>query len=345
MTQNLKSKLKHLIGFISTFPLGICFFKLLLFFIRPNKAKKVLYVYTQFEKFLQMPDFKIKYDALISGLDVKSVYDIEMNLKLVKAMAHRDKFYFFYFDKESFEFLRLENKLADNIIKINDDKFIYNNFKLPINAFSPEVFCFQKGIQFLNNLDYIKNKNILDIGAFIGDSALLFSQYTDKKVYSFEPLQDNYIYLTQTISLNNLTDKIIPEKIALSSHKGTDKIVATKEGTIAAKLSSVDRDPLSHNDISEVIKIDTLDNYCMLNNIDSIGLISIDIEGAEQLFLNGAINSIKKFKPILLISIYHNPDDFFNIKPMIESWQLGYHFTIRRYPSACLVDTVLICQF
>jgi hypothetical protein len=39
---------------------------------------------------------------------------------------------------------------------------------------------------------------------------------------------------------------------------------------------------------------------------------------------------IIKYKPILLISIYHNKKDFFEIKPLIESWNLGYTFKIRK---------------
>jgi hypothetical protein len=36
----------------------------------------------------------------------------------------------------------------------------------------------------------------------------------------------------------------------------------------------------------------------------------------------GAEKTIKKDKPILLISVYHTGKDFFEIKPLLESWNL-----------------------
>lgn len=52
------------------------------------------------------------------------------------------------------------------------------------------------------------------------------------------------------------------------------------------------------------------------------------MEGFEQPFLRGAIETIKEQKPVLIISIYHNYSDFFEIKPMIENLNLGYKFRI-----------------
>lgn len=74
------------------------------------------------------------------------------------------------------------------------------------------------------------------------------------------------------------------------------------------------------------VSIQTLDDYVLLNDISDIGLIKVDIEGFEQKFLEGARKTIEKFKPSMLLSIYHNYNDFFKIKPMIESWNLGYKF-------------------
>jgi len=56
----------------------------------------------------------------------------------------------------------------------------------------------------------------------------------------------------------------------------------------------------------------------------TVGLIKVDIEGAERDFLAGAERTIREQKPVLIISIYHSADDFYSIKPLIESWGLGY---------------------
>ena len=82
---------------------------------------------------------------------------------------------------------------------------------------------------------------------------------------------------------------------------------------------------MNKNNTNSVI-VQRLDDYVLDNHIDNIGLIKVDIEGFEQNFLKGATQTIKKFKPTMLLSIYHNYSDFFKIKPLIESWNLGYKF-------------------
>jgi hypothetical protein len=95
----------------------------------------------------------------------------------------------------------------------------------------------------------------------------------------------------------------------------------------------------------EEINITTLDTYITEHDELKIGLIKVDIEGFEQEFLAGARSTIHTQKPAMLISIYHNADDFFNIKTIIEGWNLGYKFKIRQgmhtFP---VIETVLIAE-
>ena len=66
----------------------------------------------------------------------------------------------------------------------------------------------------------------------------------------------------------------------------------------------------------------------------------MDIEGAELLALEGAIETIKKFKPKLAIATYHSLSDFVKIPNWILGLDLGYeifidHFTIHSEETVC----------
>ena len=89
----------------------------------------------------------------------------------------------------------------------------------------------------------------------------------------------------------------------------------------------------------------TLDSYVKENNIE-VGLIKTDLEGFEQPFLRGAIETIKEQKPVLIISIYHNYSDFFEIKPMLENLNLGYKFKIiePKALESAIVSTLLLAE-
>lgn len=61
--------------------------------------------------------------------------------------------------------------------------------------------------------------------------------------------------------------------------------------------------------------------------------------------LHGAQNTIREQRPVLLISIYHNESDFFDIKPWLETLNLGYKFKIHKpvYGSA-IIEAMLVAE-
>lgn len=223
-------------------------------------------------------------------------------------------------DKEKEVVRNINSTFRREIIKLSDNCYAWKDYLLPINHFETSVFYYKNSIEELKNKAYFKDKDIVDVGGFIADSALIFSNYTSKKIYSFEASTLNYSLMLKTIKMNDKENSIIPVNFGLgSSHKKV---------SIPLQISSGLRtnEDLNKNN-SEVIELIPLDEYVEKNNLN-VGLIKVDIEGAEQDFLKGAEKTIKKYKPSLLISIYHNPSDFFNIKPLIESWNLGYKFKI-----------------
>ena len=217
----------------------------------------------------------------------------------------------------------------------------YDKYILPKNHFESEVFYDKSGMNYIKNINQVKNKNIIDAGGYIGDSAIVFSDYTDKNVYSFEPFLQNYNLMLKTIELNK-KNNIIPVNIALGDENkeiGMDASVGAGSG-----LSIENAKESNINNIKNKVKMMTLDSYVKENNIE-VGLIKTDLEGFEQPFLKGAIETIKEQKPVLIISIYHNYSDFFEIKPMIENLNLGYKFRIIRNKSPQLItETKLLAE-
>ena len=80
--------------------------------------------------------------------------------------------------------------------------------------------------------------------------------------------------------------------------------------------------------LSEKVDITSIDDYVKENGL-KIGFIKTDVEGFEQQLLKGAINTIKRDKPVLSISIYHTFNDYFvsiwNIK-CNSSWSFDFYW-------------------
>lgn len=54
----------------------------------------------------------------------------------------------------------------------------------------------------------------------------------------------------------------------------------------------------------------------------------MDIEGNESVALAGMIDTIKKYRPILLIALYHNANDFLMIPEFIYNLNCNYQIRI-----------------
>ena len=198
------------------------------------------------------------------------------------------------------------------------------------------------GLALLKDLSWIKERDIIDVGAYIGDSSFILSEYTKKKVYAFEPFNDAFSELEENIKLNEINN-VITVKLGISNETGIKKLYFAKNG-----LSISTNDPeksLSKGACTDEVQINTttIDKFAKDNNL-TVGIIKIDAEGAEQEVLKGAIETIKKDKPILLVSIYHNINDFMDIKPWIDNLNLDYQYKITKpEPTTFIEETLLVC--
>lgn len=141
------------------------------------------------------------------------------------------------------------------------------------------------------------NSVYMDVGANIGDTTIIAAGYTKNKIYAFEPSPIAFPRLVENISLNNLKDQIISEKIVLSDKNGKVKFaeMATSE---TSHIHTSSKSPKGK--IFEVNAI-TLDKYCKSHKIPKIDLIKIDVEGAEMLVLLGAEEMLSKHKIIHIL--------------------------------------------
>ena len=287
-------------------------------------------------------NFYQKYLNLIKNLDKESVEIVIGILSKITNYNNIDEPVYFS-QSQSQKIKKLSEEYNNKIIKINEELFIYDKYILPENNFELEAFYGKYGKDYVKNLNQVKNKNIIDAGAYIGDSAILFSYYTDKNIYSFEPFLQNYNLMLKTIELNK-KNNIIPVNMALGD--SNKELSLYSNGNLNMGLS-IDRNSEQSdiNCIENKVKMVTLDSYVKENNIEVV-LIKTYLEGFEQSFLKGALETIKEQKPVLIISIYHNYSDFFEIKPMIENLNLGYKFKIiePKAPESAVVSTLLFAE-
>ena len=293
-----------------------------------------------FSDAMNREDSAQRFSALISGLDNESRNTVSDIIHRMGMIADGNKsLQDVYTQREQEEFVRMNDEFSSKIVKLNDNLYYYNGYYLPVNQFDSSVFFTRYGIDKLTTLDSVRNKHIIDAGGYVGDTALLFSSYTDKNIHVFEASPSNMDIIRETIRLNHL-DNIVPVSKALGEKSGTATFSLGERNSCN---SLVERPGYNYPDHIEVPVV-TLDDYVRENNIE-VGLIKVDIEGGEQLLLRGAVETNRTQHPILLISIYHSANDFFEIKPMIEKMCDKYTFRIVKPANpAIALETILLAE-
>lgn len=284
-------------------------------------------------------DIREDYLSLIRGLDDQSVEVVGRILARIHQYRNDSTKYFWFTEFERQELRKIHDKHASSILKLADNCYAYGRYLLPRRIISTTIFFYEHFLGHIDDLAKVKEGEIIDVGGFIGDSLPILAKYTDKNVHLFEPISKMFELCEDTVRLNKL-ENVTLNKMALGAAPGTSVINLAGDASTMLNTDLFNKETCKQ----EEIKVGTLDEYVEKNNL-KVSLIKVDVEGFEQEFLRGAEQTIKTQKPAMLLSIYHNAQDFFKIKPMIESWNLGYKFRVAK-PSdqTIMIDTTLICE-
>ena len=150
----------------------------------------------------------------------------------------------------------------------------------------------------------LNNKIVIDIGANIGDTALLFAS-KGATVFAFEPIHTSFRRLELNISANEIGKNIIPFNVGLSDREKEIEIMLNPNATVGiSTFSKINRDNMHREKIQLVNAL----NYLRDNNITSCDLLKIDCEGCETVLLKDP-SLLKYLGPNGIILEYHNNSD------------------------------------
>lgn len=147
-----------------------------------------------------------------------------------------------------------------------------------------------------SSIPLIKHKTFIDVGAHIGIYSLFLTDYA-KKIYAIEPELSNFNRLVSNIAINSIKNVSTFNKAVYSvNNKKLDLNLHRDSGLHSLVLAS-------QKSKSQKVTTITLDYLIQKNKITNIGLIKIDVEGAEIEVLKGAKKTLKKYHPTILIEI------------------------------------------
>jgi FkbM family methyltransferase len=146
---------------------------------------------------------------------------------------------------------------------------------------------------------------ICDIGANFGYYAHTLSAATHGQatVHAFEPSAAMYKALVRNQSLNPSFARLHTWNLALSDRVG--QVALKRAPELNQGLGRLELNGGSGEDYEQV-ETCTLDQFSAEQALQRLDFIKIDVEGAEALVLEGAAETVQRFRPLMMIEI--NPE-------------------------------------
>ncbi|OIP72569.1 MAG: hypothetical protein AUK43_02835 [Oscillatoriales cyanobacterium CG2_30_40_61] len=141
---------------------------------------------------------------------------------------------------------------------------------------------------------------VLDVGAGLGDwTKAVLSICPDAEIHLFEPIPVVYKDLIKNLGGKFSTAQIIPNSFAIGNQAGVQTFyhypAQSVLSTFHRRLEVEKTGTLQQPQEIQVLK-NTVDNYCIQQNLERINFLKIDVEGGELDVLKGAKNCLKKGK-------------------------------------------------
>lgn len=182
---------------------------------------------------------------------------------------------------------------------------LIESIKLKHLAFKYENIYDKGGIAYIKSA-ISPGQTVLDIGAHkAGYLSFMLAQVgSHGKVYAFEPQTNLFQYITKLKGMfgwNNVT----LEHLAISDTAGSVTLfIPTNKDAKASSPGAtiVDQKDPSNFGATETVSTQTLDAYCEQHNIKP-AFIKIDVEGNELKVFKGGAETLKKYKPKVIVEI------------------------------------------
>ncbi len=181
----------------------------------------------------------------------------------------------------------------------------------------------------------------LDVGGDIGYFSLQFSSLVGPsgRVFAFEPIPKARERLLHNIALNGRTNIIVSE-FALGNQEGTVYL----EDPFTKSRVNLNKTNGGTNDIKVSIK--RFDDLVDQLSIPSVDIIKMDIEGAEHEALRGMEQTLRRFKPIIVLEVHnHFLPQFNSSAEALLDWlkSLGYQISTIEMSGPENARTTTVC--
>ena len=181
---------------------------------------------------------------------------------------------------------------------------------------------------FRNGTTVRTGDHVIDVGSCEGAFALeALVQYGAGSVWCFEPAPTMARALRHTADGNGLSDRMHIVEAAVGAEAGMLSFSECIENPLASRVSRLV--PGSEAAVGHPVAQLTLDEWVATSGIQRIDYIKADVEGSDLDVLHGAAETIRRWRPRIAITTYHDETHCDAMIEFLRSLSLGYSFRVR----------------
>lgn len=277
--------------------------------------------------FCSQPDFDVLHWAFSSLEKIKIKYAnicIPLPRSMTTVSHHNPRFFEKYKNELETVYSLLADQESKNIFASRIRSIITGNIGYIQQSDYPQYFYPPTAPQ--------PGDVILD-GGVSGNISVeqKFSEIVGERghIYAFEPEPVCYFQAEEKAkNIKNIT--LLP----LGMWNKCEKVTFLSEGPGSHVVYN------NKEDNCVICHMTTIDTIVSQYNIDKVDMIKLDVEGSEEKALLGGIKTIVRHRPKLLISLYHNSNDIFELPLFVKKLNLNYKFYLGHHRPS-LQETVL----
>jgi FkbM family methyltransferase len=147
---------------------------------------------------------------------------------------------------------------------------------------------------------------VFDAGAHAGQYTKLFARAASQgRVYAFEPGSYARSILRVVVWLHRLSNVVVvPAALGSETRLDTLSVPIKDSGSLGFGLSHLGKPSERWPAVAEeIVALTTIDDVVRTLRLDRLDFIKTDIEGWELRLLHGAENTLKRFRPQLLLEL------------------------------------------
>ncbi len=240
-----------------------------------------------------------------------------------------------YISDHEFEIMSLKMLLADDASRECLDMLMKYRITGDIDILRQ---CESTKSEMIDMLSISGNETYVDLGAYDGDTIEEFLKLTNKqfeRIYALEPDRRSFSKLRRR--LYYISGNLLTAKNAAAWSSDTKLMFYNKSGRSSSFTDNISEQSKGRGYETDAVSVDSL-----LGGGPAT-LIKYDVEGSEREALLGSVQTIKTYKPRLIVSLYHRVEDLIELPLLIHELNPEYQLYLRHHPYIPAWDTNLYC--